>query len=99
MELSILPCPFCGRNAVSVEKTQPDAEGSHYVYCLTCHARGGEARFPDTAVIKWNNAWSRDKTFEAERKALKERCEMFQDALRGMIGAYEILEKEVMADE
>jgi len=93
-------CPFCGSPDIKVNPTKLDAEDRrYYVRCPSCEARGSEAWCAENAIKLWNLASGRNETLVNEIEKLKEEVEMFRDALRGMIHAYEILEKEVENDE
>ncbi len=52
------PCPFCGNEAIKVEKTRLDGEGRYYVYCPRCEARGSEQYCAANAIGAWNDVWN-----------------------------------------
>ena len=55
---NLKPCPFCGREVATVEKTRLDGEGRYYVYCPSCEARGSDAWCASVAIDRWNDVWN-----------------------------------------
>jgi Lar family restriction alleviation protein len=59
----LLPCPFCGGNAVLF-----DDNGPFLVECETCRAASGRSPYPNKAIAAWNSRAMRPDWRDAEKE-------------------------------
>lgn len=64
----LLPCPFCGGEAV---ERSDYSMSPRYVYCWTCRASSGHYEKKDRALMfaAWNRRWSLERAEAVMRKA------------------------------